>query len=450
MFVPSYKIIYTNIIFMPEIITTPNLPSKSKGNIKLLSTEVQEIISQKPSWIVRNGIILFLGIIVMLLATTFFINYPDVVNANAKLSTLNAPKEVNAKTEGKLVKLSAVEGEMVIQDEVIGFIESRAIHNDVIALSETINTLQQTVDKNSIGMLSFSTKNLGEVQQPYQVFMQAFNTYKQYLSNGFYSRKKNMLQQDVSYLQRLHTNLQQQKGMQQEDLNLAGKTFDANKILSNEKVIADFEYRTEQSKYISKAMAIPQINSSLITNESAKHEKEKEIAQLENDIAQQKGIFVEALNTLKAQLDDWKSKFLLIAPVAGKISFAEFLQENSQIKIGQTVCFVNPENTEYYARIFIPQNNFGKIKTGEQVLLKLNAYPYREFGIIKAKLDFISAIPTDSGFVAKVILPNGLVTNYKKQLQYKEGLTAQAEIITADEQLSDRLFNELRAVFTRK
>lgn len=39
----------------------------------------------------------------------------------------------------------------------------------------------------------------------------------------------------------------------------------------------------------------------IITNESARHEKIKEIAQLENEIAQQKGIFIQSLNTLKAQ-----------------------------------------------------------------------------------------------------------------------------------------------------
>ncbi len=435
---------------MPQIITSTNLKNTNSVNIKLLSTEVQEIISQKPGWIVRNGIVLFLVIIAAMLATTFFIRYPDVVNANATFTSLNAPKEVKARAEGKLVKLSVGEGKLVNENEVIGFLESRATHNEIIALSKIINETQNNIDANELGSLSYTYKNLGEVQQPYQVFMQAFNTYKQYLSNGFYSRKKNMLQQDVSYLQRLHTNLEEQKKMQQEDVSLAGKTFDANTTLNNEKIIADFEYRNEKSKYISKAMTIPQIKSSLITNESAKHEKEKEIAQLENDIAQQKGIFVQTLNTFKAQLDDWKNKFLLIAPLAGKISFAEFLQENSQIKTGQTICFVTPENTEYYARVFIPQNNFGKIKIGEDVLLKLNAYPYREFGIINAKLDFISTIPTDSGFVAKVILPNGLVTNYKKQLHYTEGLSAQAEIITKDLKLSDRLFNELRAVFSKK
>jgi multidrug efflux pump subunit AcrA (membrane-fusion protein) len=435
---------------MPEIITSPNLLANNEGNIKLLSTEVQEIILQKPSWIVRNGVVLFLVIIAIMLATTFFISYPDVVNANATFTSLNAPKEVKARAEGKLVKLSVAEGKLVNENEIIGFLESRAAHNEVIELSQVIDNAQNNIGEIEISGLYAEYKNLGEVQQPYQVFMQAFNTYKQYLSSGFYRQKKNMLKQDVNYLQRLHANLKEQKRMQQEDLSLASKTFDANKTLSNEKIIADFEYRNEKSKYISKAMAIPQINASLINNESTKHEKEKEMAQLENEIAQQKGIFVQALNTLKVQLDDWKNKFLLIAPVTGRVSFAEFLQENSQIKVGQTVCFINPENTEYYARVFIRQTNFGKIKTGEVVLLKLNAYPYREFGIIKAKLDFISTIPTDSGFVAKVILPKGLLTNYKKQLHYTEGLSAQAEIITEDLQLSDRLFNELRAVLKKK
>ncbi len=435
---------------MPEIITTPNLPTANGSNTKLLSTEVQEIISQKPSWIVRNGIVLFLGIIAAMLATTFFISYPDVVNTNATFTSLNAPKEVKARSEGKLVKLSAAEATLVNKNDIIGFLESRAAHNEVIALSQIIDNAQKNIDANEIGGLYTSYKNLGEVQQPYQIFMQAFSTYKQYLSSGFYSRKKNMLQQDYSFLQRLHNNLEEQKKMQQEDVGLASKNFDANKKLSDEKVIADIEFRNERSKYISKAMSIPQINSSLINNENSKHEKEKEIAQLENDIAQQKNIFVQALNTLKAQLDDWKSKFILVAPVAGKVSFSSFLQENSQVKIGQTVCFVNPENTQYYARVFIPQTNFGKIKIGKEVLLKLNAYPYREFGIIKAKLDFVSEIPTDSGFIAKVVLPNGLVTNYKKRLHYTEGLSAQAEIITVDLQLSDRLFNELKSVFKKK
>jgi multidrug efflux pump subunit AcrA (membrane-fusion protein) len=430
------------------------MPTETHNEIKLLSTEVQEIISNKPNWILRNGITLFFIIIASLIGGTFFISYPDIVNGKAKLTSINAPKEVKTKTEGKLIKLIAEEGKLVKQHEILGFVESRADHNQVLLLSVSIDSLQNLMQINETEnihrYLTQSFQNLGEVQQASQNFMQSFILFNQYLSSGYYLKKKRMLQSDVVYMQRLHANLVQQKMMQQEDVGLAKETFDSNKSLQEDKVISALDYRNEKSKYIGKALSIPQISSAIISNESSQHEKQKEILQLENDIAQQKGIFTQSLHTLKAQLDDWKNKYLLTAPIAGKIAFASFLQENQQLQNNQTICFINPENTQYFAELYIPQSNFGKVKQGQKVLLKLPAYPFQEFGAVTGKLDFISSIATDTGYLAKVLLPNGLQTNYKKQVQYHEGLSAQAEIITEDLKLSDRLLNQLRSVIKNR
>ncbi len=139
----------------------------------------------------------------------------------------------------------------------------------------------------------------------------------------------------------------------------------------------------------------------------------------------------------------------MIAAVDGKISFANFLQENQQVQSNQTICFINPGNTQYFAQLLIPQNNFGKIKQGQKKVLKLQAYPYQEFGTITGQLNFIATIPTDSGYLSKVLLPNGLKTNYQKSLLFHEGLTAQSEIITEDLKLSDRLFNQLKGLLKK-
>ncbi|MBK8786002.1 MAG: hypothetical protein IPN43_05760 [Chitinophagaceae bacterium] len=64
--------------------------------------------------------------------------------------------------------------------------------------------------------------NIGEVQEAYQSFFERFILFKQYLSAGYYLKKKAMLQSDMVYLQRLHSNLVEQKEMQQEDLALQG------------------------------------------------------------------------------------------------------------------------------------------------------------------------------------------------------------------------------------
>ncbi|GAB2827951.1 HlyD family secretion protein [Ferruginibacter profundus] len=405
---------------------------------------IEEIISNKPPSVVRWGTVYFLILLLLLATICWFIQYPDSVNTKAKLTSINAPKEVITKTAGKLIKLIAKEGQTVQQNELLGFMESGANADEVIMLSGITDTLQNLLQSNLLEKippcLAQPFENLGEVQPAYQSFMQAFILFNQYLSSGYYLKKKFMLQKDMGYLQKLHVNLLQQKSIQQEDVGLADTTFKMNKRLLDQKVIASLEYRNERSKFLNKVMSIPQINSSIISNESNQQEKQKEILQLENDIVQQKGIFTQALHTLKSQLEDWKNKYLLTAPLGGKIAFATFLQENQQLQANQIICFVNPGNAQYYAEVYIPQTNFGKVKTGQQVLLKFPAYPFQEYGSLKGKIDFISNISTDSGYLAKVVLVNGLYTNYKKQIQFRDGLTAQGEIITADMRLLQRFY----------
>lgn len=141
-----------------------------------------------------------------------------------------------------------------------------------------------------------------------------------------------------------------------------------------------------------------------------------------------------------------EKKYLFVAPIDGKISFSETIQENQQMRAGQQICFINPGNSNYYAEMYIPQVNFGKVRNGADVLLKFPAYPFQEFGNLQGKINFISRMPTDSGYLVKIVLPNGLTTNYKRNIQYRDGLNADAEIITKTmRQLERFYYNIVRA-----
>ena len=420
---------------------------ESEGTL-LRSTAVTELISNKPGYLVRWGITILSLIALCLLAISWFIQYPDTVMAKGFLNSINAPKEVIVQTTGKLVKLFAKEGVPVSKNEALGYMESTANHEEVISLSYLLDTISEKINNNEtdavLQYLPIRFDNLGELQSSYQIYNQALISFSSYLRNGFYLKKRGMLNNDMNYLQRLHTTLLQQKSLLQQDLSLSDTTFKAHEILKEEKVISAMDYRNEKSKMLAKEMTLPQINSTIISNEGQQNDKRKEVAELENQIQQQKNLFVQALNTFKSQLDDWKKKYLLIAPIDGKISFSTFLQENQQLRQGQVICFINPGNSNYYVETLIPQYNFGKIKTGQEVLLKFQAYPYQEFGRVKGKIEFISNAPSDSGYLAKVILPEGLITNYKKVIQYRTGLSMQADIITDKRRLLERLFSNLR------
>ncbi len=406
--------------------------------------EIEDIISNRPSMLVKWGTVYFLFLVLFIVLVCSFIQYPEIVPVKATLTSIDAPKAVITKVPGKLIRLLSKEDDLVKKGEVLGFIESRADAEAVIRLSNITDTVQQLLQNHQsekmASLLSSPFLQLGEVQQSYQNFMQSFILFEQYLSRGYYLKKKKMLQEDIDYLQRLHQNLVQQKIMQQQDIELADTTLAMNKRLLEQNVIARLDYRNEKSKFINKKMSIRQVNGNIISNESNQHEKQKEIVQLENEIAQQEEIFFQALNTLKAQIEDWKSKYLLIASITGKIYFAGFLQQNQQLQANQEICFIDPGDTQYYAVIYISQANFGRVKPGQDVLLKFSAYPFREYGTIKGTIDIINHITTDSGYLAKVILPDGLQTNYKKQIQFREGLKANGEIITANISLLQRFY----------
>lgn len=72
--------------------------------------------------------------------------------------------------------------------------------------------------------------------------------------------------------------------------------------------------------------------------------------------------------------------------------------------------------------------------------MRVNAYPYEQFGYVPGKLNYISTIATDSGFLGYAILPNGLTTVYGYHIRSPSGLQAQAVIITKQMRLLQRFY----------
>lgn len=443
---------------MPVIVNENGSISGLPETLKLRSDEVQEFISRKPNFFIRRGTLLFFCILVLMGTVCWFIQYPDLVVSKARLTSMNAPKEVITRTEGKLQQIAATNGDNVKQGTVLAYMESIANPAAVVQVQSNLDSILLYVSQNSSDKIvqffpDYSQqqylKELGELQQPFQTFMQSFISFRDFISNGFYLRKRYMLQTDLNNITRLHAILKEQQTLLEKDVALSKQTFEANESLAKDKVISPLDYRNEQSKLIAKQLSLPQIKSAIITNESQQNDKRKELAELENQIIVQKNNFIQALQSLISQFQQWEFKYLLKAPIAGTVQMAGFYQQNQFIKSGQLLFYVQPDSMQYFTEMFIPQYNFGKVTTGQDVLLKFLAYPYEQFGIVSGKIEFISPTPTDSGYLAKVTLPNGLTTNYGKTLQYQYGLLAQADIVTENMRLLERFYYNIRKQLKR-
>lgn len=417
---------------------------RSRENESIHTGDIQDIISAVPFWLVRWGITLFFSLLLLILGMASVIKYPDIIKTQVRIESPNTPKPIVMKMSAKLVRLLVKEGERVQNGEALAYIESTANHSKVIGLLNELYLIQKDVQTNK--NLGSSLKNwnrnaeLGELQGAYQVFFQDYLDYKSAVENGFYLKKRSFLENDLKYLRRQEKQLDIQKSIQQRDLALAGDEFQIHKKLADAKVETVNELRQQESKFLSKRSPVVQTESELITASSNYSAKEKEILELENQITEEKAKFHQALNSFISEVEDWKSKYVLSASQSGKLVYVGILQENQVFKTGDEVFYINPGNDQYFGRMYIQQNNMGKIKTGQAVLIKLRSYPFEEYGILKGRIIYIADVPfNDSTYVSKVKLNVTGTSDQHRPIHLKQGMIGDAEIVTQDATILQRL-----------
>ncbi len=190
---------------------------------------------------------------------------------------------------------------------------------------------------------------------------------------------------------------------------------------------------------MNKLAAIPQLEATISSQDNMIRDKQKEINQLEHDVLQQRKLFEQALFTLKSVAEDWIMRFVLRSPVDGKIAFVLPLQESQFMEQGKLLAYVTPEDAGYYAEVKLAQHNFGRVDTGMKVQLRFDAFPYQETGFVPGKLDYISGMAIDSGFLGRVDLPS-LTTSRNKEIPFRNGLKARALVIIRDMSLLQRIY----------
>jgi multidrug efflux pump subunit AcrA (membrane-fusion protein) len=417
--------------------------------------DMQDIITAVPSWILRWGITLFFCLLVLMIGLSAFIRYPDVVNATLKVDSPNSPKPVVAKVSGKLVKLLVQENETVKAGQSLAYIESTANHDEVIAIIAGLKDLQKQLQQNKpVGNSFFSVADnsqLGELQASYQAFFQEYLQYRSSTADGFYIKKRAYLQKDLSDLTKQTAQLNAEKEIQQKDFGLAGDEYKMHQKLAAEKVETNAELRQEESKYLAKKSPLVQTEASLVAASTNYSAKQKEILELDNQLIEEKGKFSQALNSLVSQAEDWESKYVLTASQAGKLTYAGIVQQNQVLAANQEVFYINPGNEQFFGEMAISQNNMGKVKAGQQVLVKLRSYPFEEYGMIRGKIKYISDVPyRDSVFISRVDFKKTKSSDMRKPIHLKQGMMADAEIVTQDATVLQRISRSLFKVFNDK
>jgi len=411
------------------------------------SEEIQEIITAVPTWILRRGILLILVVVLSIILLSAFIRYPDVVKTSLKINSLNSPKGAIAHQSGKLVKLLVNENEQVAARQPLAFIESTGRHEEVIELANKLNELSKLLNSSQqITAKDFVTTDLdlGELQNNYQSFYQAYLQFINTQNGGLYITQMGYLEKDLLEIKKLQDQIYQQKSIQEQEFANAQEEYDAYKKLKSKNVISNSEFKQQENKYLLSKYPLQQNATALLNNNSSYMAKQKEIATLKNTIREEQGKFAQALNAMITETNSWLMKYVVFSPLAGKVGYAGILQENQNVSINQELFIVNPGNTNFFGEVQIPQYNMGKVKLGQRTLVKLRSYPFEEYGIINGKISYITDVALkDSVFIAKIDFGKFDQKNPSNPIVLKQGMQADAEIITKESSLLQRFLRNI-------
>lgn len=425
--------------------------SDELNNIQLRSDEVQEILGHIPSRIIRYGVTVIFAVVMLLLGGSYFFKYPDILTAPVEVLSQNAPAPVISKTSGNLAGLFVADSQQVSTNQVLGVIKNPAVFPHMSWLKMRLEqNNNQAFD--TLWLQQFpDTLQLGSVQAAYASFLKGASDYQQFLQLDVYGQKIGALYAKKQALENYIQIAQKQVALKQQEFNLTQNKFTRDSLLFTKEVYSLAEYENARKEFLQQGMALESLRSAAVNARMEMQDLTQQIADYQLEEQNQRQGFEHALQeqwqNLASQVETWYDNFVLVAPIKGIVAFNSVWTANQKVEGGQTVFTVLPQaKTEIIGRVNLPVKGAGKVKTGQQVNIKFESFPYQEFGMIRARVASVSLVPAEQNYVVEIQLPDTLLTNYGYLLPFSQKMLGTAEIITEDLPLLVRLFNPLKSL----
>ncbi|WP_339375270.1 HlyD family efflux transporter periplasmic adaptor subunit [Stenomitos frigidus] len=171
------------------------------------------------------------------------------------------------------------------------------------------------------------------------------------------------------------------------------------------------------------------------------HELEAQITDLNTKIADTQTSLSSAQSRLK--------QYSFYAPVDGIVSSLNIKRTGEVVQIGQTIAEIGPQHAPLVLQASLPNQEAGFVKPGMSVQVKVDAYPYQDYGIISGRV--VSTSPDSKSdknlgevYRIEVALDRDYVSTPQQMIKFKPGQTATAEIVIRDRHIIDILLDPIR------
>ncbi|MFZ4477298.1 MAG: HlyD family secretion protein, partial [Saprospiraceae bacterium] len=207
----------------------------------------------------------------------------------------------------------------------------------------------------------------------------------------------------------------------------------------------------EKAKVAAVEAEIEQLEDDVFQKENQIIALQKNIGDVQYSVSEQQagnsGALAAYINALQGSIARWKQAYLLIAPIAGNVSLnSNTVAERQFVKNGEVVLtLVPPSSDTLFGRMSLRISGSGKVEEKQRVIIKLDNYPYHEYGTVEGIVLSKSLVPRDNAYRVQVLLKNGLRSSYGRELTFQQQLQGNAEIVTEEKSFLRRITDQVFA-----
>lgn len=414
-----------------------------------LSEEILDILNEPPRWLVRTGATIIMLLLLLFLSGSWFIRHPEVLSGSAIVTTSAPAIKVVSEKEGRIMRLLVPNGASVRKGAVLAEMENQTKLENTPLLLDLLRQTRSFLDdpRRSI-VLPGETLTWGDLQADVRLLTQNYIALKQLQTDGFQARQVQSLKTQMNVLRQLQQLQMRKKDLNAEELGNTSNHYLTDQKLFEEGIYSRVEFLKKENDYLAKKRELESHSENLLRGELRLAEMEEELQQLEYSFLEKQRLALdnvrEAAQNIENGLHSWQQRYLITAPSDGKLAYLQNLTENQFVKSGDTLFAVLPAQQDFVAFVEAPVKGMGKAAVGQKVVLKLDDYPFQEFGTVEGEVLSMAPSTDIKTYRLEVALPKGLKSSYRRTLPFKSELSGTAEIVTEDIRLFERAFYGIR------
>jgi multidrug resistance efflux pump len=432
----------------------PGKPAERRlvDEVPLHSEQVEDVLGMPPRWLVRWGNTLLAGALGTLLAMSWVVHYPDVVPARVVVTTLLPPSPVIARASGELTEVRVRSGDRVRRGDQLAIIRNAADPAAVFKVKALL--AQWGADLNPINLTQELPEGLalGELQPDYSTFAHDYRSLKFDMAQDPVSQEVRHLEPQLQSQQQRLQSLRRQRDNLLQQVRLAEREVERSRELAAEHMVSSREVDTKQKDALTARQAVSSAEVDMATAQVDIDRIAQSLANLGNQGRQQREqlrlTLSQSAKNLRSRLDVWERSYVLRAAADGRVNLFKVWADHQAVRDGDSVMTVVHEGAQaLVGRVSMPIGNSGKVQPGQAVHIRLDNFPWQEFGQLKGVVKSISAIPEEGNYLVEVALPQGLRTTYNRQLEFRQEMQGQAHIVVEDLRLLQRLVYQFRSLW---